>query len=66
MDAGRIWRIQVGLRRARMAGTSMALKAARRASAVWRWRVGGMVAATGRPFCGNVLLQVGSAFAAGV
>ncbi len=38
---------RVGLRRARMTGTSMALKAARRASAVWRWRVGGMVAATG-------------------
>lgn len=34
VEAGRIWRRQVGLRRARMAGTSMALKAARRASAV--------------------------------
>ena len=35
--------MQVGVRKDMMAGMSMRLKAAMSLSAVWRWRVGGMV-----------------------
>lgn len=42
-ERGVIVRRQDGLRRERMVGTSMVLKAATRASAVWRWRVWAMV-----------------------